>query len=88
MFLGTLRSANVLKGDETTDRFLRTLIEIAVTHCLNSADSATAAAAAGGAGKDGGAAGGSALSFLATDALVQLVVTLVHNGGGDAFLSK
>lgn len=87
MFLGTLRSANVLKGDETTDRFLRTLIEIAVTHCLNSADSATAAAAAaGGTGKEG--AGGSALSFLATDALVQLVVTLVHNGGGDAFLSK
>ncbi|MEW5319836.1 MAG: hypothetical protein WDW38_010961 [Sanguina aurantia] len=90
LFLSTLRSANVLKGDETTDRFLRTLIEIAVTHCLNSADvgAAAAAAAATGGGKDGGAAGGGALSFLATDALVQLVVTLVHNGGGDPFLSK
>ncbi|EFJ39979.1 hypothetical protein VOLCADRAFT_108387 [Volvox carteri f. nagariensis] len=44
---GQVRAAGVLKMDDTTDRFLRTLTELAVAHCLASAEAAAAAAAAG-----------------------------------------
>ncbi|KXZ45953.1 hypothetical protein GPECTOR_49g537 [Gonium pectorale] len=85
---GQVRSAGVLKMDDTTDRFLRTLTELAVAHCLASAEAAAAAAAAG-AGARPETAGGGPLSFIATDALVSMVVALVVQlNGGEPLLSR
>ncbi|KAG2431214.1 hypothetical protein HXX76_009742 [Chlamydomonas incerta] len=89
-----VRSAGVLKMDDTTDRFLRTLTELAVAHCLASAEAAAAAAAAGAGGagappRPGEAAGSGPLSYIATDALVALVAALVVQlGGGEALLGR
>ncbi|GIL66130.1 hypothetical protein Vafri_19725 [Volvox africanus] len=83
-----VRAAGVLKMDDTTDRFLRTLTELAVAHCLASAEAAAAAAAAG-AGARPEAVGSGPLSYIATDALVSMVVALVVQlNGGEALLSR
>ncbi len=85
---GQVRSAGVLKMDDLTDRFLRTLTELAVAHCLASAEAAAAAAAAG-AGARPEAAGSGPLSFIATDALVSFIVALVVQlNGGEALLNR
>ncbi len=85
---GPVRAAGVLKMDDTTDRFLRTLTELAAAHCLASAEAAAAAAAASAAGPPPAAAAGP-LSFIATDALVQFVTGLVVSlGGGEAVLGR
>lgn len=89
-----VRSAGVLKMDDTTDRFLRTLTELAVAHCLASAEAAAAAAAAGAGGagappRPGETAGSGPLSYIATDALVALVAALVVQlGGGETLLGR
>ncbi|KAG2489762.1 hypothetical protein HYH03_011713 [Edaphochlamys debaryana] len=83
-----VRAAGVLKMDDTTDRFLRTLTELAVAHCLASAEAAAAAAAAGAAARPD-AAGSGPLSFIATDALVSLVTALVVQlNGGETLLNR
>lgn len=79
-FVNQLRTAGLLKMDDTTDRMLRILIEMAVNHCLAS-ESVSAR-------PDGSAAPGT-LSYLATDPLVKLVVCLtVAYGGADAFFTR
>ncbi|PNG99248.1 CCR4-NOT transcription complex subunit 1, partial [Tetrabaena socialis] len=84
---GQVRAAGVLKMDDATDRFLRTLTELAVAHCLASAEAAAAAAANSGARQD--AAGSGPLSFIATDALVSLVAALVVQlNGGETLLNR
>lgn len=85
---GQVRAAGVLKMDDMTDRFLRTLTELAVAHCLASAEAAAAAAAAG-TGARYESAGSGPLSFIATDALVSLIAALVVQlNGGETFLSR
>lgn len=61
--------------DDLTDRFLRILVELAAAHCLSSEAAARPA--------------DHPLSFIATDALVKLVVCLVvAHGGGETVLSR
>lgn len=64
-FSAECRHVPPIQGDDLTDRFFRVLAELAVRHCL--ANEATAP----GSGRPG------ALSFVATDALVRLLVTLI-----------
>ncbi len=64
------------QGDQLTDRFLRILTELAVTHCLSSE---TAPAPARGV----------AYNFAAIDAYVRLLTTLINaHGGGPLLLAK
>ena len=60
--------------DENTDRFLRMLCDLAISHCLTSAETAAAAGARAGGGQGAGA-DGTFLSFMATDGLVRLMVS-------------
>lgn len=65
-----------LQGDALTDRFLRILTELAMTHCL--------------ASEAGPAPGrGITYSFAAIDAYVRLMCTLIgSHGGGAPLLAK
>eukprot|EP00798_Chlamydomonas_sp_ICE-L_P003954 gene3954-14033_t len=83
-FLVSVRNAGVLKMDETTDRFLRLLMELSVNHALSSADAAAAQQAATGRPADASAP----MSFMAVDALVCLISTITIHGGSEAFLSR
>ncbi|KAK9843414.1 hypothetical protein WJX81_000935 [Elliptochloris bilobata] len=75
-FVEEARAAGLLKGDETTDRVLRLLAEIAVAHCLASELPL------------GGPRPG-ALNFIAVDSFVRLLCTLIrYHGGGAALLQK
>jgi CCR4-NOT transcription complex subunit 1 len=64
-FVAQLQAANLLKGDDLTDRFFRVLTELAVRHCLANEMVVPGSLRPG------------ALSFVATDALVRLLVTLI-----------
>lgn len=76
-FMTQLRNSGLLKMDAMTDRFLRLLVDIAVSHCL------------GTDGMSSGSRAEPAHTFIAVDALVKLVVCLVvaHNGG-ETFLTR
>jgi CCR4-NOT transcription complex subunit 1 len=64
------------QGDDLTDRFLRLLTELAVTHCSGSE-------ATPGMGRPG------SLSFVAIDALVHLLTCLIQaHGLGATLLAK
>jgi CCR4-NOT transcription complex subunit 1 len=79
-FVQQLRQAGLLALDDNTDRMLRTLVELAVQHCLQS-ETATP--------RQDGTFGPGPLSFLAVDPLVKLVVCLTSaHGGGEKFLSR
>lgn len=69
-FLQSLAQGRLLQ-DDTQERFLRILVELAVTHCLGSE-------AAAGAPSPGAA---SQLSFIAVDAYVRLVALLCRRAG-------
>lgn len=62
------------QGDDLTERFFRNLTELAVIHCLNSERPAAAGLAPSGTPPQ------PQLNFVATDALVRLVVCLVTGG--------
>ena len=65
-----------LQGDQLTDRFLRILTELAITHCLSSE---TAPAPGRGV----------MYNFAAIDAYVRLLTTLINaHGGGPLLLAK
>ena len=77
-FMAQLHMQGFLKGDELTDRFLRILTELAVAHCITSESPA-------------GLASGrpSTPSFVAVDALVRLLNSLIQaHGLGASLLAK
>ncbi|KAK9824056.1 hypothetical protein WJX72_007392 [[Myrmecia] bisecta] len=75
-YVGQLQQAGFLKGDELTDSFLRILTELAVAHCL-SGETGVLATRPG------------LLYFVAIDAYVRLLSTLITaHGGGAALLAK
>jgi CCR4-NOT transcription complex subunit 1 len=77
-FVGQLRAAGLLNMDDTTDRMLRVLVELAVAHCLASETPVL---------RPDGAPAPGPLSFLALDPLVKLAACLtLGHGGGEAFL--
>ena len=64
------------QGDQLTDRFLRILTELAVTHCLSSESTPAPAR-------------GMSYNFAAVDAYVRLLTTLINaHGGGPLLLAK
>ena len=76
-FVQELRDAGLLGSEEATERFVRVMASLAVAHCLRS----EAAAPAGGPR--------SALSFVAVDAFVRLMVCLItQHGGGPPLFSR
>ena len=72
LLLSVMRVPNCLlafrQGDDLTDRFFRVLTELAVRHCLANEMVPPGSLRPG------------ALSFVATDALVRLLVTLIQGG--------
>jgi CCR4-NOT transcription complex subunit 1 len=77
-FVAQLRAAGLLNMDDTTDRMLRVLVELAVAHCLASETPVL---------RPDGAPAPGPLSFLALDPLVKLAACLtLGHGGGEAFL--
>lgn len=77
-FVQELRDSGLLGGEEASERFLRVMTQLAVAHCLRSE-----IAAPPGAPRPG------ALSFIAIDAYVRLMVCLItQHGGGAALLSR
>lgn len=74
-FVKSLRESGLLGDDETNDKFFRVMTQLAVTHCLRSE------VQAGGTGQ----ARTGTINFVAIDAHVRLMVTLVlyHRGGKD-----
>jgi CCR4-NOT transcription complex subunit 1 len=81
VFVQQLRSTGLLNLDDTTDRMLRILVELAVQHCLQNES-------AGPPRADGSLLPGP-LSFLAVDPLVKLVVCLTtQHGGSEKFLGR
>jgi len=75
-YVSQLHQAGLLKGDEHTDRFLRILTELAVSHCVASETPV-------GMGRPGN------LSFVAVDALVRLLTCLSQGHGlGQTLLAK
>ena len=68
---GIINQFDILQGDDLTERFFRNLTELAVIHCLNSERPVPATGQAGAAQPQ------PQLNFVATDALVRLVVCLV-----------
>ena len=73
-FVKGLRDTGLLGDDETNDKFFRVMTQLAVTHCLRSEVQSGVSQ-----GRHG------AVNFVAIDAFVRLVVTLVvyHQGGKD-----
>mmetsp|Transcript_10455 Transcript_10455/g.28626 ORF Transcript_10455/g.28626 Transcript_10455/m.28626 type:complete len:1846 (+) Transcript_10455:184-5721(+) len=77
-FVKGLRETGLLGDDETNDKFFRVMTQLAVTHCLRSEVQSSVSQ-----GRPG------AVNFVAIDAFVRLMVTLVlYHGGGKALLAK
>lgn len=75
-FVKSLRDSGLLGDDDTNDKFFRIMTQLAVTHCLRSETQIAQ-------GRPGN------FNFVAIDAHVRLMVTLVvHHGGGKDMLSK
>lgn len=77
-FVKGLRETGLLGDDETNDKFFRIMTQLAVTHCLRSEVQSSVSQ-----GRPG------AVNFVAIDAFVRLVVTLVvYHSGGKKLLAK
>ena len=77
-FVKGLRESGLLGDDETNDKFFRVMTQLAVTHCLRSEVQSNVSQ-----GRPG------AVNFVAIDAFVRLMVTLVvYHGGGKDLLGK
>ena len=77
-FVKGLRDTGLLGDDETNDKFFRVMTQLAVTHCLRSEVQS---------GVSQGRPG--AVNFVAIDAFVRLMVTLVvYHRGGKELLTK
>ena len=78
-FIKSLRDSGLLGDDETNDKFFRVMTQLAVTHCLRSE------VQAGGSGHTRTGT----VNFVAIDAHVRLMVTLIlYHGGGKDLLSR
>jgi CCR4-NOT transcription complex subunit 1 len=78
-FLVGLANSELLQNDEQQERFLRILVELAVTHCLGS-ESAKGGAGAGAGAKAPDGTSLPPLSFVAVDAFTRIVSSLCRRG--------
>lgn len=77
-FIKSLNDSGLLGDGETNDKFFRIMTQLAVTHCLRSEGQPGATQTRPGS-----------LQFVAIDAHVRLMVTLIlYHGGGKDLLSK
>lgn len=82
-FVQELKETGLLGGDGATERFLRVMTQLAVAHCLRSEIAGTVPTPPGAPPRP------AALSFVAIDAYVRLMVCLVtQHGGGPVLLSR
>jgi len=72
--LVTLQQRGFLKSDEAAEQFFTLLVEVAVSHCVNSAESV----------QGGQSNAATYLSFEAVDAFVKLVVFLINRSANEA----
>ncbi|KAJ7514921.1 hypothetical protein O6H91_23G065800 [Diphasiastrum complanatum] len=81
VYISQLQHSGMLKGDDTTDRFFRILLDLAVTHCLNTETSLPTSISIP-------AQQGQSFSFAAIDMYAKLVVLLVKYYAVDPAMSK
>ncbi|CAK9867154.1 unnamed protein product [Sphagnum jensenii] len=72
VYLSQLQHLGMLKGDDSSDRFFRILVELAVAHCLNTELQLPSSGPGGEPRQQGGN-----LSFAAIDMFAKLVILLV-----------